>query len=178
MYMSNEHVAATSLAGVQAAAGFAQVQFAALERLYALSVNATKSSLDEGARCARALLDAKDVQQCLDLSAEYGQPAIEKAFSYTRGCLEVGAHARDEMTRLLEAQATDSSRKAVARLTRLAKYAPGGTEVAVAAMKTAFEAADNMFSGVTAVLQEATGPTDAKQDAPATAARENKKKAA
>ena len=177
MYMSNEQIAAANLAGIEAAAGFAQVQFAVLERLYALSFNATKSSFEEGANYTRALLDAKDVEQCLDLSTEYGQPAIEKAFSYTRRYLEVGTHARDEMTRLIEAQATDINRKAVASLTRLAKYAPGGTEVAVAAMKTVFEAADNMFSGVTAVVQESAGSTEAKQD-PATAVRDSKKKAA
>lgn len=106
MNMSNEQIAATNVAGMEAAAGFAQVQFAALERLVALSFNATKSSFEVGANYARALLDARDVRQCLELAMEYGQPAIEKAFLYTRSRLEVGTHARDEMTRLLEAQAT------------------------------------------------------------------------
>jgi phasin family protein len=178
MYMSNEQIAANNLAGIEAGAGFAQVQFAELERLVALSFNATKSSLEEGANYARALLEAKDAQHCLDLSIEYGQPAIEKAFSYTRSCLEVGTRVRDEMTRLLEAQTTDINRKAAASLTQLLKYAPGGTEVAGAAMKTAIDAADNMFSGVTAVAQESAGSTQAKPDTPTAAASESKKKAA
>jgi phasin family protein len=178
MYMSNEQIAATHLAGMEAAAGFAQVQFAVLERMYSLSFNATKSSLEEGANYARALLDAKDAQQCMDLSTEYGQPAIEKAYSCTRSYLELGTHARDEMTRLFEAQAAEINRMAAAWLNRLAKYAPGGAEVAVAAMKTAFKAADNVFSGVTAVVQESAGSAETNQDTPTTAARESKKKAA
>lgn len=178
MYMSNEQIAASNLAGMEAAAGFAQIQFAAFERLYALSFNATKSSLEEGANYARALLDAKDAQQCLDLSTEYGQPAIEKAFSYTRSYFEVGTHARDEMTRVFEAQVTDINRKAAANLTRFAKYAPGGTEVAVAVMKSAIEAANSVFSGITAVVQESAGSTETTQDAPTAAVKESKKKAA
>jgi phasin family protein len=178
MHMSNEQIAATSLAGMEVAAGFAQVQFSVFERLYALSFNATKSSFEEGANYARALLEAREVQQCLDLSTAYGQPAIEKAYSYMRSCLDVGTHARDEMTRLLEAQTTDINRKAAAFLSRLVKYAPGGTEAAAAAIKTAFETADNIFSGVTAVVQESGESTQARQDAPTAAARESKKKAA
>ena len=178
MYMSNEQNAATNLAGMEAAAGFAQVQFAAFERLYALSFNATKSSFGEGANYTRALLDAKDVRQCLDLSTEYGHPAIEKAFSYVRSYLEVGTHARDEMTRLLEGQAIDITKKAAAFLTLLAKYSPGGSEVAVSAMKSALESAENTFGGMKAVVQESGGSTEAKQ-APSTAtARESKNKAA
>jgi len=179
MYTSNEQIAATNLTGMmEAAAELAQVQLGVFERLYSLSFNATRSSIEEGANYARALLDAGDAQQCLDLNAEYVQPAIEKAFSYTRRYFEVGTYARDDMTRLFEAQATEINRKAADCLTRLVKYAPGGAEVAVAAMKTAFETADNVFSGVTAVVQEPAGPTEAKQDTPTAAARDSKKKAA
>ncbi len=74
MYVTPEQIAATNKAGVEAILGFANSQFAAFERLSALSFNATKSAFEESVDHAKSLLGAKDIQ-------EFVRPSLTRTWS-------------------------------------------------------------------------------------------------
>src|SRR5258706_8059431 len=84
MNFTPEQIASTNKAGIEAVLGLAHTQFAAFERLSALYFNATKAAFEEGVGHAKALLNAKDPQEYLNLNAAVTQPTMEKAIAYSR----------------------------------------------------------------------------------------------
>jgi len=177
-----EQIAGASTAGVEALIGYAQAQFAAVERLSALHLDVARSAFDDGAGFAKAALSARDVHALLDLGTGLARPVMEKAFAYSRGCYEVGIQAQDDTARLFESQAAAFNRSAAAYLDRFAKYAPGGADIAVAAVKSALEAGSSALFGSTRFSQRASEPVESKLEssssADAVAVKESKKKAA
>src|SRR2546422_11744955 len=84
MNFTPEQIASTNKAGIEAILGLAHTQFSAFERLSALYFNATKAAFEEGVGHAKALLNAKDPQEYVNLNAAATQPTMEKAIAYSR----------------------------------------------------------------------------------------------
>ena len=179
MYVTPDQVVATNKAGVEALLGLAHAQFAAFERLSALTFNATKSAFEDSISHAKALLNAKDVQEFVNLNVAAAQPSLETFISYSRSVYELSTQQQGEMTRLLEAQAGEFNRNLVGLLDKYAKNAPAGSDVAVAAVKSALAAANSAYDSFAKVAKQATEIAEANMTA-ATAAvtKEGKKKAA
>src|SRR3989449_9204778 len=111
MNFTPEQIANTNKAGIEAILGFAHTQFAAFERLSALYFNATKAAFEEGVGHAKALLNAKDPQEYLNLNAAATQPTMEKAIAYSRSVYEVAAQTNGELAKFLEAQAVEFNKR-------------------------------------------------------------------
>jgi phasin family protein len=178
MYVTPEQVSASGKAGVDAFLGLANAQFAACERLWALNLNATKTAFEDTMNYARAVTSAKDPQELVNLSAAAAQPALEKALAYSRQVYEVSSKAQGEFTRLMEEQAAEVNRSMVALLDKLAKNAPAGSDVAVAAVKSAIAAANTAYDSFSKVAKQASEMAEANLNAAANAAKDVKKKAA
>jgi phasin family protein len=178
MYLTPEQVIASNKAGVEALIGLANTQFAAFERFSALTFNATKSAFEDSVAHTKALLNAKDVQDVVNLNASVAQPAIEKAISYSRNLYDVASQSQSDVTKLVETQAGEFNRNFVTMLDKLAKNAPAGSDVAVAAVKSALAAANTAYDSVTKAARQATELAEANFSAAANAAKETRKKAA
>ena len=178
MYVTPEQVSASGKAGVEALLGLANAQLAAYERISALNLDATRTAFEDGVNYARALLGAKDVQELMNLSSSAAQPTMEKALAYTRKVYEVSSQVQSEFTRLVEAQAAEANRNVAAMLDKLAKNAPAGSDVAVAAVRSALAAANTAYDSFSKVAKQASEMAEANINAAASAARETKKKAA
>ena len=178
MYVTPEQVSASGKAGVEALLGLANAQLAAYERISALNLDATRTAFEDGVNYARALLGAKDVQELMNLSSSAAQPTMEKALAYTRKVYEVSSQVQSEFTRLVEAQAAEANRNVAAMLDKLAKNAPAGSDVAVAAVRSALAAANTAYDSFSKVAKQASEMAEANINAAASAAKETKKKAA
>ena len=178
MYVTPEQVTASGKAGVESLLSFANAQFAAYERLWALNLNASRSAFEDSVNYARAVMGAKDVQEVVNLSAAATQPALEKALSYSRKVYEVSSQTQGEVTRLLETQAAEVNRNMSSILDKLAKNSPAGSDVAVAAVKSAFAAANTAYDSFSKVAKQANEMTEANLAAAANAAKDPKKKVA
>ena len=176
MYM--EQIAASNKAGAEALLGLAKAQFAAFERLYALNMNVAKSAFEESTGYTRALLSAKDVQEVANLNASAAQPALEKMLSYSRGVYEASTQVQGEMAKVLEVQTAEFTRNMASALDKFAKTAPAGSDVAVAAVKSAMAAANTAYDSFTKVARQASEMAEANFSAAAAAAKQPQKRAA
>jgi len=178
MYITPEQIVSSNKAGVEAILGLAHSQFAAFERLSALYFNATKAAFEEGVGHAKALLNAKDPQEYVNLNAAATQPTMEKAIAYSRSVYEVAAQTNGEMAKFLEAQAAEFNKNLVGLLDKVSKNAPAGSDVAVAAVKSALAAAGTAYDSFNKVAKQATEIAEANFAAATTAAKEPQKKRA
>ena len=178
MYITPEQVTASGKAGVEAFLGLAKAQFAALERLSAINLTASRAALEDSAAYTRALLGAKDLQEVANINASAAQPALEKALAYSRSMYEVSTSVQGDFTKVFEAQTAEASRNVAALLDKFAKSAPAGSDVAVAAVKSALAAANSAYDSFTKVAKQATEIAEANLTAAATVAKQSQKKAA
>jgi phasin family protein len=146
MYVTPDQITAYSKAGVETLFTLARSNFAAYEKLAALNFNATKGAFEDGLNHTRALLNARDVQEYVNLNTAAAQPAIDKLIAYSRSVYQLAAGQQAELTRLVEGQATEINKTFVGLLDKFAKNAPAGSDVAIAAMKSALGAASRRRS--------------------------------
>lgn len=180
MYASPEQFTAGNKASLDALFSIANAQFIAFERLSALNFETTKATFEDSVNQAKALLSVKDAQELLNLSAASAQPALEKVIAYSRNVYEVATQTQAEVTKLAETQAAEMNKTVVSLLDKLTKNAPAGSDVAVAAVKSAMAAANSAYDSFAKVVKQATDMAEANVTAAtATVVKEaGKKKAA
>jgi len=178
MYLTPEQIALSNKAGIEAILNLANSQFAAYERLSTLTFNTAKAAFEDSMSHAKSLLAAKDVQELINLNVAAAQPAVEKAVAYSRSVYELATQSQSEITKMVEAQASDLNRSIASFLDKVSKNAPAGSDVAVAAVKSALSAANSAYDSFTKVAKQATEIAEANFTAATTAAKETRKKAA
>jgi len=154
MYVTPEQVAANSKLGVETMLSLANANFAAYEKLAALHFNATKSAFEDSMNHAKALLSAKDVQEYVNINVAAAQPSLEKAIAYSRSMYELATQQQAEFTRFFEGQAGEINKNLVSALDKFAKNAPAGSDVAVAAVKSALAAANSAYDSFAKVAKQ------------------------
>lgn len=169
MYVTPEQIQATTKANVDAILSLATSQFAALEKLASLNANAVKSAFEDTIANARALAGAKDVQEIVNLQSTFAQPAIEKAIAYSKSVYEVATQTGTEFTKSNERRVTEWNENFVSMLDKAAKNAPAGSDVAVAAVKSALAAASTAYDSFNKVAKQATEMAEANFHAATTA---------
>ena len=161
MYATPEQFAAANKATIDALFTIAQAQFAAFERLSALNFNTTKAAFEDAVSQAKALLSVKDPQALLSLSTASAQPALEKAIAYSRSLYEVANQTKAEVSKLAESQAAEMNKTVVSLLDKVSKNAPAGSDIGVAAVKSALAAANSAYDNFTKVVKQATDIAEA-----------------
>ena len=145
MLTTPEQLAAANKANVEAMLTLANTAFASAERLAALNLNTARAVLEDSVNNAKTLLGAKDLQEVISLQATLAQPSVEKAVAYSRSVYEISAQTQEEFSKLVEAQFAEVNKNVAATLDKAAKSAPAGSDVAVAAVKSALAAANSAY---------------------------------
>ena len=145
MLTTPEQLATANKANVEAMLTLANTAFASAERLAALNLNTARAVLEDSVNNAKALLGAKDLQEVISLQATLAQPSVEKAVAYSRSVYEISAQTQDEFSKLVEAQFAEVNKNVASTLDKAAKSAPAGSDVAVAAVKSAIAAANSAY---------------------------------
>ncbi len=186
MFASPEQFAATNKANIESLLSLANSAFASAERLAALNLNTARTLLEDAMANTKTLLSAKDVQELVALQTAMAQPLVEKAVAYNRSVYEIASQSQEEASKLIEAQIADLNKALAAALDKAAKSAPAGSDVAVAAVKSAIAAANSAYDSVSkaakqvAEIAEANvaAATSATVKAVGTASKASSKKAA
>jgi len=121
---------------------------------------------------------AKDAQAVASLSATAAQPVLEKAIAYSRGVYEIATQTQAEMNKFAEAQTGEFNKNIVDYLDKVAKNAPAGSNVAIAAVKSALAAANSAYDSVSRVTKQASELAESNFTAATTVLKDAKTKAA
>jgi len=145
MLTTPDQLAAANKANVEALLTLANTAFASAERLAALNLNAARDGLEESVNNTKALLGAKDLQEAISMQATLAQPAVEKAVAYSRSVYEIFTQTQEELSKLIETQFAEANKNVASSLDKAVKAAPAGSDVAVAAVKSAIAAANSAY---------------------------------
>jgi phasin family protein len=154
MYSTPEQISSTSKANIESLLTIANTAFASAERLAALNLNTARNLLEDTVSSAKALMGAKDVQELMNIQASLAQPTVEKAVAYSRSVYEIASQTQEELTKVFEAQFAEANKTMTSALDKAVKNAPAGSDVAVAAVKSAIAAANSAYDSMTKAAKQ------------------------
>ena len=182
MSVTPEKIAAAAKTNVEAslssASAFVATVFTAVERVSTLNLATARTAFDESVAFSKAVLAAKDPQAVAALNLAAVTPSVEKGIAYGRSLSVIGADTKEELTKLIEAEAAAAGKNFDAALESLFKNAPAGSEAAVKAVKTALANANNAYEGATKAAKQVAAAAQASVEKAAEAAVQNVEKGA
>ena len=147
-FAAPEQFAAANKANVEILMTIANAAFATAERLAALNLNTARAVLEDTVANAKTLMAVKDPQEMVSLQSTLTQPALEKVVAYAKNLYEISAQSQEEFSKLFEGQFAEVNKNVAAALDKAAKSAPAGSDVAVAAVKSAIAAANSAYDSM------------------------------
>jgi phasin family protein len=177
MYQTPEQLIAMNKANLEAAMKFAGVAIEGAEKVIELQLKAAKTAFSDSFEGAKALAAVKDFQQFAALKDNLAQPSLEKATAYAKSLYDVASGTQAEFGKLVEAQVSVFNKELVTGLDKLVKTAPAGSEVGVAAMKSAIAAVNSAYDNLSKVAKQFAQATQSNMEAAASQATTAVKKA-
>jgi phasin family protein len=135
--------------------------FEGVEKLVELNIQTAKTTLEEAAEHAKAVLSAKDAQELVALHSAMLQPSAEKIAAYNRHLYDIATATGGEVTKVAEGQVAEAQKKFMTVVDNAVKNAPAGTENAVVLVKSAVAAANNAFDSVQKAAKQAADVAEA-----------------
>lgn len=154
MYQAPEQLVALNKANLEVAAKFAGVALQGAERILDIQVKAAKAAFADGVENVKTLAAVKDVQQLAAIKDDLAQPAIEKATAYARSVYDVAAATQAEIGKLVEEQIAEFNKQVVTTLDRMAKTAPAGSEIGIAALQSGIAAVNSAYDNMSKVSKQ------------------------
>ena len=155
--------------GINSALFFANTTFDGIERLALLNLAAARSVFEGAMANVNALLGAKDIQAFVSLQKELASPSIDKGMEYSRNVIAIASETKDKLAKEVETKVAENTAKVSGMVEKALESAPAGSEVAVAAVKTAIKTANEAYEGLNKAAKQAADVAEASVSA-ATAA--------
>jgi len=149
-----DQFAAANEAAVEQFAYFAKISLGNIEKLTELNLAAARESLTQATRHAQSLASARDVNELIAINTAAVEPAIKRAYTYSRTAYETNAEVSNEVKKAFEKNTAEFNKAAVAALEDAMKYAPAGSETAVGNFKGAIAAAQSAYENFTAINKQ------------------------
>ncbi|PUE28489.1 Phasin (PHA-granule associated protein) [Limnohabitans sp. JirII-29] len=154
--LNAEQVIATNKANLNNLFSLTNQAFAGVEKLVELNLTAARAAMSESADHAKAVLSVKDAQELLALQAGLIQPLAEKSAAYSRHIYDIASSTSADLSKAIEAKATESQQAVLGYIDAALKNAPAGSESAVAFFKQAVTASNNAVESVQKAVKQAT----------------------
>lgn len=154
MSLNPEQFAAANQATVDSLLAIANAALASAERIANLNLTTTRSILENSATDAKSLIGAKSVPEAISIQATLAQPSIDKVAAYSRSVYEISSQTQQDLARMVEAQ-FESFQKTMGELVqKTSQSAPTGSDVAIAAVKSAIAAANSSFANMASMVRQ------------------------
>ncbi len=163
-------------AGLNSASSFVATVFAAVERVSTLNLATARTAFDESVAFSKAVMAAKDPKALAALNLGVLTPSVEKSVAYGRSLSAIGTDTKEELTKLIEAEAAAAGKNFDAALESLFKNAPAGSEAAVKAVKTALANASTAYEGAAKAAKQVVAAAQASVEKAAEVAVQNVEK--
>jgi len=147
--------------GINFALFFANTAFESVERLFLLNLAASRSVFETSVGNITALMGVKDVQSFVSLQKDLAKPSLEKGMEYSRNVIAIASEAKDKIAKQVETQVADTNAKVSGLVEKALESAPAGSEVAVAAVKTAIKSANEAYEGLNKAAKQAAEVAEA-----------------
>ena len=148
-------------AGLNSASAFVAAVFTAVERVSTLNLATARTAFDDSVAFSKAVMATKDPKALAALSLGAMTPSVEKSVAYGRSLSVIGADTQEELTKLVEAEASVLGQNFDTAVEALFKNAPAGSESAVAAVKAALANANSAYEGATKAAKQVAAAAQA-----------------
>jgi len=172
-----DQFAAANEAAIEQFSHFAKLSLGNIEKLTELGLGAARESLTQVTRHAQSIAGARDVHEVIAINSAAIEPALKRAYTYSRTAYETAAATSDEVKRVFEKNTAEFNKAAISAMEEALKYAPAGSESAVGNFKSAIATAQNAYDNFTAINRQ-IAETVEKNVATAQAATSRTKKRA
>ncbi len=178
MVQLNDQLVALNRSQLEATLKFAEIASETVEKLADLQFRVAKTAFADGVKTAKQLGAVKDASELAALSGSLSQPTWEKAQAYAKSVYEVATTSQAEITSLLEQQLGELNKNVVGVLDGALKNAPGGSEGAVAAVKSVIQSASAVYESVLKATKQMASMAESNAQAATAAVAASRKKAA
>jgi phasin family protein len=179
MYQTPEQLVALNKAGLETAVRFAGIALEGAERFFEVQMKAAKGAFADGVQQAKAFAEIKDPQEFAQIKSTLMQPNMEKTASYVKSVYDVASSTQAEINKLVEEQVSEFNKQVVTTLDKMVKTAPAGSDVAVAALKSAISGINATYENIAKSAKQFVDLTQANVEAATSQAiSATKKKAA
>jgi phasin family protein len=148
-------------AAVESAARATRISMDSAERAINVQLEYAKGSIKQATLTARAVAQVKDVQELMALRAQIAENTLESLVGYSRSLYEVASTAQSEYSRLAEERMARFQKAVTETVEQAAKSAPGGSDVAVAAVKSQLAATTAAFDSFSKAARNLASYADA-----------------
>jgi phasin family protein len=159
--MSPNPIADLARNSVDTANRLSRISMDSAERTIAVQIEYAKGALAQAGLTAEAFSKARDVQELMALRTRLAENALENLMGYSRSLYEVASEAQSEVSRLAEERMAEFQRNVTATVEEAARAAPGGGDVAAAAIKSQLAAATAAFDSLTKAAKQAASYAEA-----------------
>ncbi|APV49845.1 hypothetical protein BWI17_09230 [Betaproteobacteria bacterium GR16-43] len=153
MYKIDQLTAANE-AAIDQFAYFAKLSVANAEKFAELGLGAARESVEAATSHAQSIASARDVQEIFAINSAAIEPAMKRAYAFSRTTFETASEAGDELKRVFEKQGAEMNTAAVAALEEAFKYAPAGSETVLGNVKSAFAAAQSAYDNAVSINKQ------------------------
>ncbi len=148
MNVTPEKIVAANKASLETCASVASLGLSTVERLVALNLNTARAAMTDAQANAEALLAVKDPKALVAVLSGLAEPTLASSVGYFRSAYGIAVDCGEELSKIVEGQVAELNKSVTIALDELSKSAPAGSDVAVAAVKSAIAAANATYDNV------------------------------
>ena len=148
---------AAQRAAVSALVSVGNTALLSAERIAALNLHAVRELMVDFAQGTQRMLEVQNAQDAVILHQHLAKPHIEKGVRYSRSLAEISAAAQEDAVQLIEDQYRGFMSSMTELADQIAKATPmGGSEVAVAAIRSTMRSTSEAFERFNAAVERFT----------------------
>lgn len=178
MYGIPEQLVAFNKSNIHAFLDYAHLAAESAEKLIQFQYKTSQAAFAETVTNVRALAAAKDPQEFSSIATSIAQPAAENTAAYAKHVQSLITEVQGEFAKFFDTQVNELNKRVTTLVEQASKAAPGGSDVAVNAVKSALSAANQAYDAATKAGKQFVEMTEASIQAVGVPATGGRKKAA
>lgn len=147
----------------------AKIALDSAERMMKLQLEAAKQAVEDAAKKAAKISEAKDLQSAVGLRSELTEHSVESMLGFSRSVYELATQTQAEFTKLAEEQAAALNKAFISNLDKASKSAPAGSDVMMSTMKSTMAATAAAVDSLSKASKQVAEFADASMKAASTA---------
>ena len=161
MTSANERFADINKVGYYNAVRLATLSLDKAERIAKFNFGAAKAALEQGVQSGGVVGGIKDAKDFAAANTKLAEASVQQALGYTRGLYEIASQGQAEFSALANDAWAGYANGVTVWVETVAKNAPGGSEIAVKAVKSTVAATNATYEQIANATQQIVSLTDA-----------------